>query len=69
MQNITYQTARTDLLGLKDMGLLEMRKEGKKFVFTPVADIAEKGFVCGIIGQVKDTSVYSLSLAPSLPQK
>jgi len=24
------------------MGLLEMRKEGKKFVFTPVVDIAEK---------------------------
>lgn len=42
VHGITYQTARTDLLSLKDMGLLEMRKEGKKFVFTPVADIAEK---------------------------
>jgi Fic family protein len=42
VHGVTYQTARTDLLGLKDMGLLDMRKEGKKFVFTPVADIAEK---------------------------
>jgi Fic family protein len=42
VHGVTYQTARTDLLGLKDMGLLQMRKEGKKFAFTPVADIAEK---------------------------
>jgi Fic family protein len=42
VHGVTYQTARTDLLGLKDMGLLEMRKEGKKFIFTPVADIVEK---------------------------
>ena len=39
---VTYQTARTDLLGLKDMGLLETLKEGKKFIFTPVPDIAKK---------------------------
>ena len=42
VHGVTYQTARTDLLGLKDMGLVEMRKEGKKFVFTPAEDIAEK---------------------------
>lgn len=42
VNGVTYQTARTDLLGLKDMGLLEMRKEGKKFIFAPVADIAVK---------------------------
>jgi len=24
------------------MGLLDMRKEGKKFVFTPAADLAKK---------------------------
>lgn len=42
IHGVTYQTARTDLLGLKDLGLLNMRKEGKKFVFTPVADLAEK---------------------------
>jgi hypothetical protein len=40
MQDVTYQTAA--LLGLKNMGLLEMRNGGRKFVFTPVADIAEK---------------------------
>lgn len=42
VHGVTYQTARTDLLGLRDMGLLEMRKEGKKFIFSPVADIKEK---------------------------
>lgn len=42
VHGVTYQTARTDLLGLKDMGLLEMRKEGRKFIFTAVSDIAEK---------------------------
>ncbi|MBF0558475.1 MAG: Fic family protein [Nitrospirae bacterium] len=42
VHGVTYQTARTDLLGLKDMGLLDLRKEGKKFIFTPVADIAIK---------------------------
>ncbi len=36
------QTARTDLLELNELGLLDMRKEGRKFVFTPVADLAEK---------------------------
>lgn len=36
------QTARTDLLELHELGLLEKRKEGRKFVFTPVADLAEK---------------------------
>lgn len=42
INGITYQTARTDLLGLKEVGLLEMRKEGKKFIFTPVASLAKK---------------------------
>lgn len=42
VHGVTYQTARTDLLGLKGMGLLELRKEGKKFIFIPVADIREK---------------------------
>jgi Fic family protein len=40
VHGVTYQTARIDLLGLRDMGLLEMRKEGKKFTFMPVADLA-----------------------------
>jgi len=42
VHGVTYQTARTDLLSLKDMGLLDMRKEGKKFVFHPVSDIMKK---------------------------
>ncbi|MFH2045858.1 MAG: Fic family protein [Pseudomonadota bacterium] len=42
VHGVTYQTARTDLLSLRDMGLLEMRKEGKKYIFEPVADIAIK---------------------------
>ena len=42
VHGVTYQTARTDLLGLKSLGLLEMRKEGKKFVFTPVPDLGKK---------------------------
>lgn len=42
IHGVTYQTARTDLLGLKDMGLLEMRKEGRKFLFTPAPDLAGK---------------------------
>ncbi|MBI4825220.1 MAG: Fic family protein [Nitrospirae bacterium] len=42
IHGVTYQTARTDLLGLKDMGLLQMRKAGKKFIFAPDADIAKK---------------------------
>lgn len=39
---ITYQTARTDLLGLENLGLLKMRKDGKKFVFTVVPNLREK---------------------------
>ncbi len=42
IHGVTYQTARTDLLALRDMGLLEMQKEGKKFIFRPVADISIK---------------------------
>ncbi len=39
VHGVTYQTARTDLLTLKDVGLLAMRKEGKKFIFIPVANL------------------------------
>ncbi|MGE5238047.1 MAG: Fic family protein [Chloroflexota bacterium] len=42
VHGVTYQTARTDLLDLRDMGLLEMRKEGKKFVFTAPPDLAKR---------------------------
>ncbi len=42
INGITYQTARTDLLGLKELDLLEMHKEGRKFIFTPVAGLEKK---------------------------
>lgn len=40
--NIAYQTARTDLLDLKDRGLLTSRKVGKTWCFMPVADLEER---------------------------
>lgn len=39
IHGVTYQTARTDLLGLKELGLLTMTKAGKKFLFLPSEDI------------------------------
>jgi len=42
VHGVVRQSARTDLLGLKDLGLLDMRKEGRKFVFTPVSGLREK---------------------------
>lgn len=42
LHGVTYQTARTDLLSLTEMGLLKMHKEGRRFIFTPVSDIVEK---------------------------
>ena len=42
IHGVTYQTARTDLLSLTKMGLLEMRKEGRKFIFTAVSDIVKR---------------------------
>lgn len=37
---VTYQSARTDLLGLESLGLLRKQKVGKKFVFRAEADMA-----------------------------
>ena len=37
---VTTQSARTDLLGLEDLGLFGKRRVGKKFVFTPSTDLA-----------------------------
>lgn len=42
VHGVTYQTARTDLLGLLGLGLFEMNKEGKKFIFTPVRDFMKR---------------------------
>jgi Fic family protein len=39
---IVYQTARTDLLNLKERGILDARKVGRTWYFTPVSDIDAK---------------------------
>lgn len=39
---ITYETARTDLLDLVDLGLLEKHREGKSFVFQMSPKLREK---------------------------
>jgi Fic family protein len=40
--NVVYETARSDLMDLADRGLLQKRKRGKTWVFTPSSDLAEK---------------------------
>jgi len=40
--NVVYETARHDLLGLKDRGLLRARKEGRTWYFTPVEDLEKR---------------------------
>lgn len=40
--DVSYQTAMTDLANLQSRGLLKRQKVGKAFVFSPVADLAEK---------------------------
>ena len=39
---VTYQTARTDLLGLADLGLVTVAKRGRAFVFSPAGDLDER---------------------------
>lgn len=39
---VTYQTARTDLIDLMTRGLLKQNKSGRKFLFSPVADLLER---------------------------
>lgn len=39
---VTYATARADLLGLVRLKLMRKGKQGKAFVFHPVADLAQK---------------------------
>jgi len=39
--NVTYDTARTDLLKLVELGLLEKSKMGKAFIFTAVKDLKQ----------------------------
>lgn len=40
--NVTYQTARTDLLKLADLGLLQMTKHGRSFTFRPAKNIEQR---------------------------
>jgi Fic family protein len=40
--NVVYQTARTDLLGLAGLGVLEKRKRGRQMVFVAPPDLAER---------------------------
>ena len=40
--NITYDTARTDLLKLNELGLLEKTKSGRAFVFTAANDLQQQ---------------------------
>lgn len=39
---VTHETARADLLALVDMGFLEQRRQGRRFAFTPPADLAAR---------------------------
>lgn len=39
--NVVYQTARSDLLALVEMGFLEQRTEGRTFLFFPVKNLTE----------------------------
>ena len=41
-QDVTYETARKDLLELRDMGLLTGQKRKKTWLFTPVPDLRER---------------------------
>ena len=41
-QQVTIQSARTDLLGLEQLGLFSKRRAGKRFVFTPERDLADR---------------------------
>ena len=39
---VTYPTARSDLLGLARLGLMEQQRSGKAFVFSPVTDLSSR---------------------------
>jgi Fic family protein len=42
VHNVVYQTARADLLGLNEFGLLQKAKQGNAFVFYAIENLAEK---------------------------
>jgi Fic family protein len=39
---VTYQTARTDLLELEELGLMKKTRVSNKFIFRPVSELAER---------------------------
>jgi Fic family protein len=41
-QNVVYETARSDLLDLRDRGLMRAEKVGRTWHFTPVADLEQR---------------------------
>lgn len=40
--SVAYATARNDLLQLAEQGYLDLRRDGRAFVFTPASDIRAK---------------------------
>ena len=42
MHRVAYQSARTDLLGLQDLGVFRRVQSGKKFEFWPVDDLSNR---------------------------
>lgn len=42
VNRVTYESARSDLLGLERLGLFSKQKIGKKFVFRPMPDLADR---------------------------
>lgn len=39
---VTHETARNDLVPLVDMGLLERRRMGRQYLFSPHPDLAQR---------------------------
>jgi Fic family protein len=39
---VTHETARADILPLVEMGLLELHRRGRRYTFTPPADLAQR---------------------------
>ncbi|MFC1480794.1 Fic family protein [Candidatus Neomarinimicrobiota bacterium] len=42
LNTLSYQTARTDLLGLAELGLLDMHKRGRAFIFGVPTDLKQR---------------------------
>jgi hypothetical protein len=38
---VTHETARNDLIPLVEMGLLEQRRQGRRFIFTPPLNLSD----------------------------